>query len=111
MTRRYCYTLDLKEDPQLISDYKKHHEKIWPEVASSYRECGVEDMEIYLVGTRMFMIMEVNDRFTFEQKARADATPRLQEWERLMETFQQVPDNASGHKWMPMERIFQLKAQ
>lgn len=109
MTRRYCYTLDLKNDPALIEEYKKHHEEVWPEVTKSYRACGIEAMEIYLLGTRMFLIMEVNDHFTFEEKARIDASPRLQQWETLMEKFQQVPANLRrDQKWMPMERIFQM---
>jgi len=38
-------------------------------------------MEIYLLGTRMFMIMEVNESFSFESKARADQlNPKVQEW-------------------------------
>jgi L-rhamnose mutarotase len=111
MTWRYCYTLDLKNDPVLIAQYKKHHEKVWPEVVESYRECGVESMEIYLFGTRMFMITEVNEYFSFEKKAKSDRTnPKVQEWERLMEKFQQVPPQAqNGDKWMPMERIFKLR--
>ena len=59
MNRRYCLTLDLKDDPKLIADYKKHHESIWPEVAASIKQAGVVDMEIYVLGTRMCMIMEV----------------------------------------------------
>ena len=88
---------------------KKHHERVWPEVAESYRKCGIESMEIYLLGTRMFMIMEVNDRFSFEQKARADqSNPRLREWERLMERFQQAsPHVQNGDKWKRMEHIFE----
>ena len=85
MTRRYCLTLDLKDDPQLIREYKKYHERIWPEISSSLKESGIEDAEIYLLGTRMFMILEVNDSFSFEAKGRADmANPKVREWEELM---------------------------
>ncbi|MGB6332823.1 MAG: L-rhamnose mutarotase, partial [Candidatus Sulfotelmatobacter sp.] len=58
----------LKDDPKLIAKYKRYHEKIWPEVTQSIKESGIEDMEIYLHGTRMFMIMEVNESFSFEAK-------------------------------------------
>ena len=64
--KRYCLTLDLKNDPQLIEEYQRYHEKIWPEITSSIRDAGVEDMEIYLLGTRMFMVMEVSEEFSFE---------------------------------------------
>ena len=108
---RYCLTLDLKDDPLLIAEYRKHHEKIWPEITQSIREADIEDLEIYLLGTRMFMIMEVNERFSFAGKAEADrSNPRVQEWERLMWRFQQpLPQAKPGEKWLLMERIFKLE--
>jgi L-rhamnose mutarotase len=111
MTRRYCLTLDLKNDPALIADYKKYHQNIWPEIARSIKDAGIEHMQIYLQGTRMFMIMEVNENFSFEKKARADqANPKVQEWEQLMWKFQQaLPQAKPGEKWVLMERIFELK--
>jgi len=110
MKRRYCLTLDLKDDPALIAEYKKHHEKIWPEITQSIRDAGIEDLEIYRLGTRMFMIMEVNESFSFETKAKADReNPKVQEWEQLMWKFQQpVPDARPGEKWVLMEKIFKL---
>ena len=113
MNRRYCLTLDLKNDPALIAEYKRYHEKVWPEITKSIRDSGIEDMEIYLLGTRMFMIMEVNDKFSFEAKSRADATnPKVQEWEQLMWKFQQALSEAkAGEKWMLMERIYSLHEQ
>ena len=111
MNRRYCLTLDLKNDPNLIAEYKKYHEKIWPEITASIRAAGIEDMEIYLLGTRMFMIMEVNESFSFAEKAASDkASPKVQEWEHLMWKFQQaLPEAKPGEKWMLMERIFKLE--
>ena len=111
MSRRYCLTLDLKDDPTLIAEYKKYHEKIWPEITASIRESGIEDMEIYLLGTRMFMIMQVNESFSFIRKAAADAAnPKVQEWEQLMWKFQKpLPEAKPGEKWMLMEQIFKLE--
>ena len=62
MNQRFCLTLDLKNDPALIAEYKRYHQKLWPEITKSIKDSGIEDMEIYLLGTRMFMIMEVNER-------------------------------------------------
>lgn len=111
MTRRFCLTLDLKDDPKLIADYKRYHEKIWPEITRSIKDSGIEDMEIYLLGTRMFMIMEVDQTFSFERKAKSDAlNPTVREWEKLMWRFQQaLPQARPGEKWLPMERIFKLE--
>ena len=110
MSKRYCLALDLKDSPQLIEEYKRHHQSVWPEIAKSIRDSGIEDMEIYLLGTRLFMIMEVSDRFSFEEKARSDqGNPKVQEWEELMWKFQQpLPQARPGEKWMLMERIFKL---
>lgn len=111
MSRRYCLTLDLKDDPQLIAEYKRYHQKIWPEIAKSIRDAGIENMEIYLRGTRMFMIMEVSDQFSFERKAQADrSNPKVQEWEALMWKFQQpLPGARPGEKWQLMDKIFELQ--
>ena len=112
MKKRYCLTLDLKDDPKLIAEYKRHHCKIWPEITRSIKDAGIEDMEIYLLGTRMVMIMEVNDRFSLEAKAKADRNnPKVREWEQLMGQFQQpLPQAQPGEKWLLMERIFKLEA-
>ena len=111
MNRRFCFTLDLKDDPKLIAEYKLYHEKIWPEITRSIKDSGIEDMEIYLLGTRMFMIMEVNESFSFEAKTKADQlNSRVPEWERLMGTFQKsVPKAGPGEKWLLMERVFKLE--
>jgi L-rhamnose mutarotase len=111
MKRRFCLSLDLKDDLMLIAEYKRYHEKIWPEITRSIKDSGIEDMEIYLLGTHMFMIMEVNESFSFEAKTKADLlNPRVQEWETLMGTFQKsVPQANPGEKWMLMERVFKLE--
>jgi L-rhamnose mutarotase len=73
MTKRHCLTLDLQDDPELIAEYRRYHEDVWPKIIESIRVSGVESMEIYLRGTRMFMIMDTTDDFSFESKAQADA--------------------------------------
>jgi L-rhamnose mutarotase len=110
MHRRYCLTLDLKDDPSLIAKYKRYHEQVWPEILKSIGDSGIDDMEIYLLGTRMLMIMEVNEKFSFEAKAKTDReNPKVQEWEELMWKFQEpLPQAQPGEKWLLMERIFKL---
>jgi L-rhamnose mutarotase len=111
MHRRFCLTLDLKDDPELIAEYKRHHEHVWPEIIRSIKDSGILDMEIYLLGTRMFMIMEVSEDFSFEAKSEADRrNPEVQEWENLMWRFQKaLPQAKPGEKWMRMDRIFKLQ--
>jgi L-rhamnose mutarotase len=110
---RHCLTLDLQSDPRKIAEYKRYHEKIWPEIRDSLFAAGVTDMEIYLHGTRMFMIMDVSDDFSFEKKAAMDAAnPKVLEWEALMGNFQAVPEGADPvRRWAPMEKVFDLALQ
>src|SRR6185437_256608 len=110
---RHCLALDLKDNETAISEYKRYHVKIWPEVKQSLFDAGIVAMEIYLAGNRLFMIMDVNNQFSLSAKAAADAAnAKVQEWERLMEQFQQeLPQSRPGQKWVVMERVFDLSAQ
>lgn len=108
--KRYCFALDLKNDPSQIAEYEKLHEKIWPEIEASIKGAGIEQMEIYRVENRLFMIMEVNDDFNFESKAAADAADqKVQDWENLMWKYQQaLPFAKPAEKWVLMRQIFKL---
>ncbi len=108
--KKYCLALDLINDPELILAYEQYHQKIWPEIVISIREAGIENMQIYRVGNRLFMIMEVNDGFSFETKRKADeANSKVQEWETLMWKYQQaLPFAKPGEKWLLMDKIFDL---
>lgn len=110
---RHCLTLDLKDDAQAIAEYKRYHVKIWPEIRDSLFAAGITDMEIYLLGTRLFMIMDVNETFSLSAKAAADAAnARVQEWEAIMGHFQQpLPQSRPGQRWVVMERVFSLAEQ
>jgi L-rhamnose mutarotase len=109
--KRYCLALDLKNDPALIAEYEAYHQKVWPEILKSIKDSGIESMEIYRAGNRLFMIMEVNSLFSFDQKAKADAgNAKVQEWEQLMWKYQQaLPFAKPGEKWVLMEKIFEMK--
>lgn len=108
--RKYVLTLDLVDDPALIAEYEDHHQAIWPEIHSSIKNAGVEDMVIYRYGNRLFMMMEVHDDFSFEKKKQMDAAnPKVQEWETLMGKYQRaLPGVEPGEKWALMECIFEL---
>jgi len=107
---RYCLALDLVNDEKLISEYEAYHADVWPEIKKSITDAGIEAMEIYRFTNRLFMIMEVNDTFSFAKKGEADAAnPKVQEWEQLMWKYQQaIPGSKPGEKWVKMERVFGL---
>jgi L-rhamnose mutarotase len=108
--KRYCLTVDLKDDPALIQAYEDYHKQVWPEILQSLTDSGIESMEIYRLHTRMFMIIETSDDFSFEKKSALDlSNPKVQEWEKLMGKYQQAlpwenPDDP--WKWKPMDKVF-----
>lgn len=108
--KKFCLTLDLKNDLQLIEEYKTHHQKVWPEIIQSIHDSGIVDMEIYLLGNRLCMIIKAEDSFSFEMKTKSDLkNEKVQEWETLMWNYQQaLPLAKLGEKWMLMEKIFEL---
>lgn len=110
--KRFCKTLALKDDDQLIQDYKKVHAPgaAWPEITRGMKEVGILDMEIYIYGTRLFMIMDTVPEFDHE-KAMAELAkkPRQNEWEAYVSRFQQTSAEATAdEKWQLMERIYKL---
>lgn len=108
---RYCMALDLVDDPALISEYERWHKQVWPEILESITASGIEQMEIYRAGNRLFMIIEAGPGFSFYEKAKADlANEKVAAWEKLMWNFQQsLPFAEPGEKWVLMDKIFSLK--
>lgn len=110
--KRYCQTLDLKDVPELIAEYRRRHSEgeAWQEIIDGIREVGILEMEIYLIDNRLFMIVEAPVDFDWETAmARLATLPRQQEWEDYMSCFQQAAvGSSSNEKWRLMERIFHL---
>jgi L-rhamnose mutarotase len=108
--QQYFFALDLQEDPALIAAYEAHHRAVWPEILQSIRSAGIEKLDIYRVSNRLFMVMETNEQFSFEEKAASDAAnPIVQQWETLMWQYQQaLPGAAPGEKWQRLHQIFSL---
>ena len=108
--KRYCQTMDLKDNPELIAEYVKRHSEAeaWPEIRAGIREVGILEMEIYILGTRLFMIVETPLDFDWETAmARLATLPRQAEWEAYMSIFQQADATAtSAEKWQLMDRRF-----
>lgn len=111
-TKRYCQTLSLKNNPILIEEYRKIHseEKAWPEIRAGIRAVGILEMEIYILGSQLFMIIETP--LDFDRKIAMDKLsnlPRQAEWEKYVSKFQDCPClSSSAEKWKLMERMFYL---
>lgn len=111
-TKRYCQTLDLREDPELIAAYEKLHspDGVWKETLDAIRASGILEMEIYIHENRLFMIVEMPAELEWEDAMRRMASmPKQKEWEALTAKFQKASATAtSDEKWKPMRRIFRV---
>jgi L-rhamnose mutarotase len=112
--KRFCKTLRLQEDAQLIAEYQKVHapDAVWPEIDQGMREVGILDMEIYLLDNLAFMVMDTVVDFDHDRAMQAlAAKPRQAEWEAFVSAFQQTSATATAdQKWRPMARIYKLRA-
>ena len=111
MSSRHVFTLDLRDDPGSVETYVRHHLNVWPEVQASLRQVGVEQMDIYLLGRRLVMIVEMRDGLDYRTafKSHAASSARVGEWERLMKTLQEpVADARADEWWAAMEPVFHL---
>ena len=110
--KRYCQTMDLKDSPELIREYRRHHSQgqAWQEIIDGIRAVGILEMEIYIHGNRLFMIVETPLDFDWDSAmARLATLPRQQEWEAYMAMLQQCQAEAtSDEKWQMTERMFHL---
>ena len=108
---RHVLTVDLRDDPAAIAAYLEHHQRVWPELQESLRRAGVRHMEILIHGRRLVMILELHNgrsvRDVFADHAASN--PRVQEWERLMQSLQEPAAGAPpGEWWAVMDPVFHL---
>ncbi|MCI5581161.1 MAG: L-rhamnose mutarotase [Phocaeicola plebeius] len=108
--KRFCQTLELYDDPELIAAYVEEHRHVWKEIKDGQREVGILDMQIYIHGTTLFMICDTVDEFDWvKDNERLARLPRQAEWEAHMSKYQKsLPGQPSHEKWKMMEQIFHL---
>jgi len=108
---RHVLAVDLKDDPGVVEAYTAHHQRVWPEVLRSLRRAGIADMQIYLLGRRVVMVVEMEDGLDFKRAfaQHVASHPRVAEWEALMKSMQQpAPGSADGEWWAVMQPVFDL---
>ena len=111
-TKRYVQILELVDNPELIEKYKKCHseESVWKEVLAGIKEVGILEMEIYILGTKLVMIVDAPLDFDWDSAmARLATLPRQAEWEAYVAQFQGCSAEAtSDEKWKMMDRMFHI---
>lgn len=107
--KRYCQTLELKNDQALIDKYVAEHANVWDEVQQGMKEVGILDMQIYIHENRLFMIVDTVDDFDWQRDMnRLASLPMQAEWD--MDQYQEVEQGKkSTDKWQMMEQIFTLQ--
>jgi L-rhamnose mutarotase len=109
---RHVFAVNLKDDPGIVETYKQHHRDVWPEVQASLRRVGVQQMDIYLLGRRLVMVVEMRNGLDYRAafKSHASSSERVVEWERLMKSLQEPPAEArAGEWWAFMDPVFHLE--
>ena len=110
--KRYCKTLQLEDYPELIAEYKKCHAMgaAWPEISQGMKKVGIIDMEIYISGTTLFMIMDTVSDFDHDKAMeKLGKLPRQGEWEAFVSKYQKTSSRSSAkEKWKLLERIYKL---
>lgn len=108
-SKRYCKALDLRDDLTLIAEYEAYHKRIWPEITAYLKNSGIENMEIWRIGTRLFMIMDVSGSYDPDLMNDSEIN---QQWEQLMSQYQTLtPWSSSEEKWVDLTKIFDLSYQ
>jgi L-rhamnose mutarotase len=108
---RHVLAVDLKDDPGIVEAYTAHHRRVWPEVVSSLRLAGLADLQIYILGRRLVMLVDLQDGVDVQRAfaAHVASDPRVAEWEALMKSMQQPPPgSAAGEWWAVMQPVFHL---
>lgn len=116
--QRRCFALDLRDDPEVIEKYKHWHRPGGPpaEVTRSLRDTGIVSLDIYLIGNRLFMIMDSDPAAPTRTGSTDDNhNPHVRAWEALMGELQQdlpFPNRGPGAgKWRLLEHIYSLADQ
>ena len=110
--KRFVQTLTLNSNEEARREYIKWHspKHNWKEIRNGIREVGIIEMEIYILGNTLVMIVDAPEDFDWgKAMARLATLPRQAEWEAFVSQFQGCNANAtSDEKWQMMQRIFYL---
>lgn len=79
----FTIALTMQLKPGAYEGYRRAHESLWPEIARSMSENGV-DMAIFREGSQLFLFATAPSRESWE---RSREHPRLADWDAAMTAF------------------------
>lgn len=110
--KRYCQFMEISDCPELIRKYRECHDEkhSWKEIRNGIKNVGIFEMELYIIGNKVVMIVETPLDFNWDEAMeRLAGLPRQAEWESFVAAMQGCDPNAtSDQKWQLMERMFYL---
>jgi L-rhamnose mutarotase len=110
VVKTFGLTLCLQDDAEKIAAYRRFHQSVWPEVIRRLRECGVDNMQIFLRGTRLFMYLVTDDEFEPGRDfSRINEDPTSRRWNEMMADLQaRAPEADPDEWWSTMELVFDM---
>ena len=67
-TKRYVQWLELESDEEAIREYRRLHSEgvQWKEIRDGIRQVGILEMEIYIFGNRLVMVVDAPVDFDWD---------------------------------------------
>lgn len=101
------YGMVLRVKPEKFEEYKKYHERVWPEVLSLIRDCNIRNYSIFHKDSYLFAYFEYTGSNYQADMGKMAESPKMQAWWDLMEPMQEpLPARGEGEWWAQMEEVF-----
>jgi L-rhamnose mutarotase len=98
--KSYALTLQLVDDPEVIAEYERQHQAVWPGVLARIREVGITRMQIFRLGTQLVMYIDTTDDFEPARDfPRINDDPESKRWNELMATMQRKDPRGKPEEW------------
>jgi L-rhamnose mutarotase len=104
MTERYVFRMRLNAG--MVSEYRRRHDAIWPELISLLHEAGVSDYSIHL-DEETGLLIGVLERATGHAMDDLPNSPVMQKWwAHMADVMETGPDNAPVA--VPLVHLFHM---
>ncbi|CAF2581910.1 unnamed protein product [Rotaria sp. Silwood2] len=106
MTDKVAFTMKLK--PNVINEYKRRHDEIWPELVALLHEHGISDYSIFLdeQSLTLFAVQKVSSN-TISSNIKLRENEIMQRWWKHMADLMETNDDQSPVTH-PLKLIFHM---